>query len=525
MTDKDINIHVRAKGTEQADQNLKNTGQATEQLGKKTEQAGKKADGANKQLSGMSRILSNLKTQIIGMGVAWLSWQGLEKILNGIIKKLERIRDLMSSLSEQSLTMLEVGQSLEFQTGTVGQQKAWAQKAAHLQKSGSLRNIGVAGQMMVAGDIAFGAQGGIQNQGVMDMLQSIAPFVGSADLSGQEVSKLFEFAQTANVAATPEAWQEYLSKLQAGFTASKATSFGDFMVGLQKGGTPYIASGGSLEEAVSLFSGARSVTSNEALAGTLLEQVTRLSGGAYEKPRLAMEQAMGVNWSDISTDQRAAALLQYAQRLPDSQRSQFLAEAGFAPELINQLGRLVTPGGLQTIASTRQKITSATPSALAAQTDAYMQSDLGKQYQEGAKENLFAIRMGPKYIPWEQRLQRAKRTFKEKLLEGTDRKTVLDKHEPTVIALQQLIEDLKAGDEYIPMDDPRFGVYTELGGVINDLIIKGAPISNKAGEVMGQRAANAYDDYSRGTTNIHYHNDVIYNRPEKQATTRTGDLN
>ncbi|MBC8378194.1 MAG: hypothetical protein H8E62_03380, partial [Planctomycetes bacterium] len=29
----------------------------------------------------------------------------------------------------------------------------------------------------------------------------------------------------------------------------------------------------------------------------------------------------------------------------------------------------------------------------------------------------------------------------------------------------------------------------------------------------------------RGNTNIHYHNEVIYNRPEKPATTRTGDLN
>jgi hypothetical protein len=445
MSDKDVNIHVKARDVDQTKKQIDDVGDSVENLGKKTSESqsntGTSVEKTTEKFSIQGKILNNLKSYATGAIVSMLGLQAIQHIADNLIARFERISAAMRDIYDRSLSLSEVGQRLEFQTGTKGQQRQWAIAAANLQKTGGLSDIQTAQQMMISADIAFGAQGGIKNKEIMNMLGDLAPFVGTAQLGPEEITKLFEFAGAAGIQPNAKAYKDYFAKLQAGFTASKATSFGQFMTGLQKGATGYMAMGGSLDEAIAAFSSARAVTANEALAASLLEQVTRLSGGGYEKPRQDIERKMHVKWKDLTMDQRLSTLLDYVGKIPESQRTQKLSEAGFPVELSGQLGKIVSDEAKQTMQRTRDSVKASSSKNIDEMTQAYLGSDIGKAKQTEGIISAQTIKGSEKISSWEDRLKLAKSLANIAISQNKDSKIVRDSIEGVDIAYKMMLEE------------------------------------------------------------------------------------
>jgi len=490
---KNINIHIKTPGAGKAKQQLEAVGQSAEHVGKQTasgaREGAKAVEQSSKKMTGMSRILGSLKTQVVGFVSAWFGLRAVQLLINWLIEKLERIASLQKTIYEKSLSLGEIGQALEFQTGTRGQQLYWAHQAALLQKAGGLKSSTIAQQMMVSMDIAFAKQGGIKSPQILAMASELAPFVGAAGLSGEEVAKVFEFAGTAGVAPTSDAYKNYFAKLQAGYTASKATNFGQFMIGLQKGGTASMAMGGTLQEAISTFAGARAVTANEALAATLVEQVARLSGGAYEKPRRAIERVLGVQWPTLSMDQRTDALFQYVAGIPESRRTSVLTRRGFPAELTTQIGKMVSPEAISTMAATRWQVAAATPAMIDLQTQAYLQSVLAQEYQTQGMIAAKTIKRGPQFAEWQRRLNLATAEHKFLVAESKDR-WVLDRLEPYVMTLEELLAETKQW----PDTPENLALQTDIQRSIGNMTSMTAPFYPKG---MAARVGYQYTQRSK----------------------------
>jgi len=447
---KPINIPIKATGAEETKEKIKGVGQAAEQFGQKVKDAqGKgaaKTDEATGKLSAMDKVLGGLKGQVMGFVGAWLGFNTVLSWITSYIDKLKQAQQLQGELYKGALQLMDVGQALEIQTGTKGRQQYWTEQAIALQEAGGLQSPKVAQQMLVSMDIAFAKQGGIKNKDVLKLGKELAPFVGAAGLGPDEVSKIFEFAGTAGVKPSPEGYKEYFAKLMAGFTASKATNFGQFMTALQKGGTAYMTQGGTLTEAISTFSAARAVTASEELAASLVEQVARMSSGGYEKPRQAIEKALHVRWEQLPMDRRMAALLEHVQRIPEGKRAQKLTEEGFPAELTTGLGKMVSAEAIETMGATRQKIAGADANSIEAMTKAYMDSLLGKSRVEEAKRTGLVAREGPQYAGWAERLNTAKKQLEILQAKGKDLWTMPDEYEADYMALESLLKDY---DRYI----------------------------------------------------------------------------
>lgn len=451
---KDINVHVKTTGAGRAKQQLGSVGDAAKDVGNKTAEGQKRAQAAtentSQKLTGLGRVLQTVKSQAMGLVGAWLGLQGARTIINWLIAKLERIAELQKQIYERSLSFAEIGQALEFQTGTRGQQRFWTQQAIKLQKAGGLKAPEVAQQMLVSMDIAFAAQGGIRNEQIRQLARELAPFVGAGNLGPQEVSKAFEFAGTAQIAPTAEAYKQYFAKIHTGYTASKTTDFGQFVLGLQKGGTAYMAAGGTLDEAISIFSGALAVGANEALAATAVEQIARLSGGGYEKPRQAMERAMGVRWEDLSMDERTQTLLKHVRSIPEARRSQVLAEQGFPLELVTTMAKMVTPEAMGAMTGTRAKVTAAEPADVDQLTEAYLESTLARSRQTEARIAARQARSGPQFARWHEYIKELKASHEILMAEGRDSREVIDRLEPWVMAYRGMLARLDEIEEFLP---------------------------------------------------------------------------
>jgi len=464
MSNKDVNIHIKTPGADESARDLNKVGKAGRKVGDDvsagSKKAGRSAQSSSQKLSGMGRVMSSLGAQVTGLAAAWLGMEGVKKLLDYMIQRLERIKKLQEDIYAKSLEMAQVGQSLEIQTGTTGKQKDWTKKAIELQQAGGLGDINTAKEMMVAMDIAFSNQGGIKNKDIMQLGASISPFVGANQMSGSEVTKLFEFAGIAGITPEEESYKQYFAKLQAGYTSSKATSFGDFMTGLQKGGTAYMGQGGSLNEAISAFASARSVTANESVAATLLEQVARFSSGAYEKPRKAIEQSQSVKWEDIEMDQRMNVLLKHIAEIPESKRTQTMIEQGFEPGLATEVQKMVTPEALQTMQSTRQTVRTAKPEQTQGQMQAYLDSDLAKARQTQALGNAIKADAGPEFAAWQRRVNKETSKHEVKLAKDQDDKGVWDRLEPYANAIKSMEQETwqlmkqvpQTSDEYMSLD-------------------------------------------------------------------------
>jgi len=444
---KDVNIHIKTPGAGEAKQRLDEVGKAAEGVGGKTAAGQKRGadaiDKTTQKMSGMDRVLGSLKTAVLGFVGAYLGLEGVKKIITWLIEKLERIAQLQKDIYEKSLSFAQIGQALEMQTGTRGMQQYWAQQAAQLQAAGGLAGPGVAQQMMVSADIAFQAQGGIKAAQVMTMLTQLTPFIGAQQMGPEQVAKLFEFAGTAGIAPTPQAYKGFFAKLQAGYTASKATDFGQYMLGLQKGVTPYMSMGGGLEQGISAFVGARAVSPNEALAATLVEQVSRLASGAYERPRKALEQALGVRFESMTMDQRTMALLQYVGGIPEARRGQVLAAQGFPIELTSRIGMMVSPEATKAMAAARRTVGAAGAPAVDQLTQDYLQSVLGKEKVTAGEVALTQLEAAPEFADWQTRLKKSRADFDVLLARGQDR-WIRDAIEPHVMALEQLLAEARA---------------------------------------------------------------------------------
>ena len=452
---KDINIHLKTKGAERTKQQLGGVAQASKQVGDKTAEGHKEGAGAvdktTQKMTGMGRVLGNLKSQVLGFIGGFLGLQAVIKLVDYLQQKLQRIQQIQEQLYRQSVSMSQIGQALEFQTGTKGMQQFWTKLALQLQAAGGLPSPEVAQQMMISMDIAFSKQGGIKSQQIQELARQLAPFVGAAGLGPQEVAKVFEFAGTAGIAPTEQGYKEYFAKLQAGYTASKATNFGQFMEGLQKGGTAYMSMGGTLEEAISAFAAARSVMANEALAATLLEQVSRLSSGAYAKPRQAIEKKMGVSWEKLSMDERMKALLGYVETVPESRRGEVLAEQGFPVELTTQIGKMVSPEAKRTMEATREQVANATVAMIEQQMQAYMESILAEQRRTEAEIAGKEAEEGLPFALMLRHLNQARKDFDISAAKGQDR-WLRDSIEPQILAIESLIAEIEEFYQTAPME-------------------------------------------------------------------------
>lgn len=521
MAKKDVNIHVKTPGAEEAKRHLDDVARSANHVGEKTADSSAKFDQATVKISNMGNILSRLKTQVVGFLGAWLGLEGVQRLISGLIAKLERVVTLQKEIYDQSIDLNQVGQSLEMQTGTVGQQQQWTQKALALQQAGGLRDIGTAQQMMVSMDIAFAAQGGIKNPEVLGIANQLAPFVGANQLGGQEVTKLFEFAGTAGIAPTAGAYTDYFAKLQAGYTASKATDFGQFMIGLQKGGTAYMAAGGSLESVISQFSGARSVMANESLAATLMEQSLRLSSGGNIGVTKAIEESLGVNFAELSTDQRQQALLDYIQLLPEATRIQSLVAQGMPAELATGMSKLVSPEALTSTAAASTAVGGARAESVDKISSMYLRSPLGRERALDAKSAAEKIEASQAFTDWQQRLKGAKSRHDVLVAKGEDLWSRPDSAEPYLMVFDQMLAELSelepklSGDDVIKARRLRRDIMFTMGQAEDYPVLKLYPSrATKAGIEYGEQLGELKQ------TTIIYDNSVNYQRPIEGASPR-----
>jgi hypothetical protein len=152
-----------------------------------------------------------------------------------------------------TLATLELGQALEFKTGTIGQQQFWAKEILKLQMAGALASPDIAQQVLLAIDRALAEQGGIKSPAVRELAAQLAPFVGAAGLNAREIGSLFDFATTAGVASTQPAYEKFFAQLLAVFRTSKSPDFGSFVVGAHREVSSYMASGGTLEDGLVMY--------------------------------------------------------------------------------------------------------------------------------------------------------------------------------------------------------------------------------------------------------------------------------
>jgi len=481
MSNKDINIHVKTPGADQSKQNLDKVGKTGKHVGEDIASGSKKAASATekstKKLSGMGRVLSTLKGQVMGMVGAWLGMEGVKKLINYFIDKLEKIKKLQEDIYQKSLSLREVGQDLEMQTGTVGQQREWTKKTLEVQKAGGLKDPATAKDMLVSMDIALKGQGGVRNPAVMNLARDLAPFVGATQMGSDEVGRLFGFATTAGIAPNVKAYRQYFAKIKAGWTASEATDIGKFMTSLQQGGTAYMGQGGSLDEAISAFSSARSVTANESTAATLLEQVARFSSGAYEKPRQAVEKSQSVKWENMNMDQRMDALLGHIRMIPEGSRTQTMIAQGFEPGLATEIQKMVTAKAISAMRSTRRSVGQATTSLTGRQMRAYLDSDLGKARSLEAEKSLMELDAGSGFAAWQRRIGRSKKEHEILASKGQD-SWVRDEFEPYVMALDEMDRQAKELLEDLPKGQERYRVKNLLSNIRHQRNVLGNNLTN-----------------------------------------------
>jgi hypothetical protein len=472
--DHDINVHVKADGTEPVKQQLESVAQGAKETGRTLEtaheQGGQAAQKHSSKLGSLGSLLESISKQATAFVTGMLSFSLLNKVWDTLIAKAERYKQIQAEIYQQSVTLEDVGQALEVQTGTVGEQKRWAKTAVEVQKAGGLANAGVAQDMLIAADIAFGAQGGIKNTSVVDIVKQLSPLFASSRMGAEQVSKFFEMAGIAGVDPTADAYKEFFAKLRTGSTVSKATQFGDFLIGIQKGATGYLSEGGSLEKAISTFTGARAVTANESLAATLFEQIGRIASGGYEGPReaivgmkmplkqftdrqlktrsgkqakTAQDKAVDEAWSKMTPDQRLEGLFDWVKSIPAPSRTQKLIEAGVPIEVASGLGKMVSEEATRTMAATDTALRTTTPEQVTRQAQAYLESDTGKSRITQAEFSEGVLKAAPHTANWQQRLEKSQADFKLLQQQGKDRFLVADSAEPTLMAAEDLIKDLE----------------------------------------------------------------------------------
>jgi len=443
---KDLNIHIKVKDTEEARRLLEGFSQDVNKVGGSVKDMGSKAGEATntlgEKLTGVGGILQTLTTKVGAFIAAWLGLKGVEKVISVLMEKLARIAQYQKEIYDNSLNLAQLGQSLESQTGTQGKQLDWAKQAAKLQESGSLASPEIARQMMASMDRAFSGMGGIKNPKVMELANKLAPFIGTHQLEGEAVGKLFDLAESAHIAPTEKGYKDYFAKLQAGYKASGSTNFGQFITNLQSGTVGYLSQGGSLEQAISGFATAQSITKSETSAAGLMEEVSRISEGGHEESRKAIERSEGVKWSNLTMDQRMAALLSHVNKIPQSQRAQVLTKEGFRAGVASDLSKMATPEAIGTLINTSNQVRTASAGSIEEETTAYKNSLLGKKREGEAQRSGKLLDTAPKLAGWQERFKKANADFEVLVATGKDQPLIADEVEPYLMAYGDIIKDI-----------------------------------------------------------------------------------
>ena len=292
----------------------------------------------------------------------------------------------------------------------------------------------------------------------------------------------------------------------AGSRASQSPGFGVYVTGLQTGGTGYLTEGGTSEKAIAFYSAARKMTANENLAATLMDQVTRLSGGAYEQPRRVVERFAGKRWGSMSMDDRLDAVQAYVTSLPAGGRVETMTKRGFAPEMAMVMSKMVSAPGLAALAEATKAVTSATTENVDQQVGAYLNSHLGKTRSQKGITAGDTVGQGGRYENWIQRMTRVKDKFKFMQAAGEDRLSVADKYEPHLMAYEEMRDELDELMAQLP-DGPEskrlrkrlwsasMGMRSEMGGLKG--IGAHLPVFNISAELATRRGMKYEDELSQ----------------------------
>ncbi|HML75109.1 MAG TPA: hypothetical protein PKB02_11525 [Anaerohalosphaeraceae bacterium] len=524
----DININVKTPGIENANTGIDKTTDSIQKLGQTAATAGKQTQAAGESgaegMESLSRRSGDAKSSMDGLAsgvksaiAAMAGFNAVLEIFQSLSAEMQKIVDLQSKIHSDAMSSLKIGQSLEMQTGTVGKQDYWAEYAAKLQAAGGFSNIAITGQMAQAFDVATTASGGIKNESNQNLLMDIAPMFGASQMSGEEIAKFFEYTGTMGVKQSKQGYQAAFAKIMSGYRASKTTQgIGAYITGLQAGTTGMISQGISPENAMALFTAARSVMPNEAVAATLTEQLARMSSGAYEEPRKAMEAFAGKSWGEMTPDQQLATMLNYAQSIDSDKRLQTLTEQGFSPELATGLSKITSAQGMGVYKSTLNTLRSTSPDNLLDQVDAFSGSPLGKSGSRGGKKSQDDLNIDKKIRSFQDRLESARNTLKNLNAEGKGAFLVDDKYEEYWIAYEQMSDELRSelssleGDSSVEAKGKRKKIENLLMRMGRSQQILGVPDTG----IPGLKSLQAFEKTRETTYANEYANElnqVVYN--------------
>jgi hypothetical protein len=207
-------------------------------------------------------------------------------------------------------------------------------------------------------------------------------------------------------------------------------------------------------------------------------------------------------------DQRTAALLQYVGGIPESNRVETLVAHGFRPELAMQIGKMITPEAITTMAATRAAVSTATTTTVDEQTDAYLNSILGKSKVGEGKRAGEQLKAGPAFASWQERLKTARNDFDILVAKGEDR-WIPDVIEPYVMAQESIVKDLDTLLAQVP-EEKAGDIRKSRANLVESIWWQShfptAPLAT------GYTQQTGYE-YSRAVQalEIHYHNEMIFN--------------
>jgi hypothetical protein len=399
MSKDEAQVKITTPGAPQAQQALKDTGEAAKQMGRDVEHAARggveqtgslktKTDETKESLDIASGSVSKMLGAFAGASAAI-------KAMEALNRQIEKSIELQRRAFEMSMTPLELGKGMSIQTGQ-GTEQEWAKKIIQLQIAGGFANAVTASEVMTAVDIGYSSIGGISSEEGYKFARDIAPDINALKLTADQASAVVKLAGTAGVKPELDAFRDYLAKIQAGYTKSESTDMGRFIAGLQTGGSMYIALGGSLEGAIANYTGTLSQTGgNEPRSATDLERMSRLAAGAFKESHQAIGEAYGVEMSNASLDQSLAMYINYAARIPENQRLQALMEIGIPQEVASTINTLATEKGRTAISGAYQSIAKTGKSKIVDQTERDKRSITTRKAKIEAKAALEQLETDP----------------------------------------------------------------------------------------------------------------------------------
>jgi len=180
--------------------------QSADDFGDSTQNAGAAAgtgfEGATQKATIFDRIINGIERSALRMVTGFLGLHAVVSLVNALIAKMERIQQAQKEITEKSLSVAEVGQTLEAATGTTGKQGDWTKQALSLQASGGLKSPDMALKLMLEAEKSFKSVGGIQNPEVAAMLQRLAPKLGASE--GSDIDRIFRDEEKRQ----EDAWEE-----------------------------------------------------------------------------------------------------------------------------------------------------------------------------------------------------------------------------------------------------------------------------------------------------------------------------